>query len=100
MKSFGSCSNILKKYSGVLILTVLSMLLLWWVQLLAPWIVKTMVATVTDSNMAHSDMQEITKLALSGTGSVYRTGRVAVRTQLYGTCRGLERGRRRALQTV
>jgi len=48
----------------VLILTVLSMLLLVGVQLLAPWIVKTMVATVSNPSMTQNDMQEITKLAL------------------------------------
>lgn len=72
MKSFQFVFQYLKKYSGVLILTVLSMLLLVGVQLLAPWIVKTMVATVTSFNMVQSDMQEITKLALLALG-VYIT---------------------------
>lgn len=83
VKSFRFVFQYLKKYSGVLILTVLSMLLLVGVQLLAPWIVKTMVATVTDSNMAHSDMQEITKLALLALGVyIARAGLQFVRSYM------------------
>jgi len=53
-----------RKYKGVLTLTILSMLLLVGVQLLAPWIVKTMIATVTAPGMSMSDMTQITRLAL------------------------------------
>jgi len=52
------------KYIGVLVLTVASMLLLVGVQLFAPWIVKMMVAAVTDVAASQSDMDLIAQLAL------------------------------------
>ena len=52
------------KYTGVLVITVLSMLLLVGVQLYAPWIVKTMVAVVTESGVDAADLGQITRLAL------------------------------------
>ena len=48
MKSLKFVFKYTPKYVGPLALTVVSMLLLVGVQLLTPWIVKTMVATVTD----------------------------------------------------
>ncbi len=57
-----------RKYSGQLALTVLSMLLLVGVQLLAPWIVKSMVATVTDSAAGPEALERITQLALLALG--------------------------------
>ena len=55
----------LHKYRVVLALTVLSMLLLVGVQLVAPWIVKTMVEIVTDPAATMADMGLITQLALA-----------------------------------
>jgi ATP-binding cassette subfamily B protein/subfamily B ATP-binding cassette protein MsbA len=55
----------LHKYRAVLALTVLSMLLLVGVQLVAPWIVKTMVEIVTDPAATMADMGLITQLALA-----------------------------------
>jgi len=52
------------KYVGVLVLTITSMLLLVGVQLFAPWIVKMMVAAVTDVAASQSDMDFIAQLAL------------------------------------
>jgi len=52
------------KYVGPLALTVVSMLLLVGVQLLAPWIVKTMVATVTDPTAGPEAAGSIARLAL------------------------------------
>jgi ATP-binding cassette subfamily B protein len=53
-----------RKYAGQLALTVGSMLLLVGVQLVAPWIVKTMVATVTDPAAGPEAVGRITQLAL------------------------------------
>jgi ATP-binding cassette subfamily B protein len=52
------------KYVGPLALTVVSMLLLVGVQLLAPWIVKTMVATVTDPTAGPEAAVFVARLAL------------------------------------
>jgi ABC-type multidrug transport system fused ATPase/permease subunit len=52
------------KYVAPLALTVVSMLLLVGVQLLAPWIVKTMVATMTDPTARPEAAGFITRLAL------------------------------------
>jgi len=52
------------KYVGVLVLTITSMLLLVGVQLFAPWIVKMMVAAVTDVAASQNDMDFIAQLAL------------------------------------
>lgn len=53
-----------RKYVSPLALTVTSMLLLVGVQLVAPWIVKTMIATVTDSSVGQDAADFITQLAL------------------------------------
>ncbi|MBX3012450.1 MAG: ABC transporter ATP-binding protein [Caldilineaceae bacterium] len=52
-----------KKYTGSLIVTIISMLLLVGVQLLIPWIIKTMVGAVTNAN-AVFDSALVTRLAL------------------------------------
>jgi len=52
------------KYAGPLALTVVSMLLLVGVQLLAPWIVKTMIATVTDPTAGPEAAGFVARLAL------------------------------------
>ena len=64
MKPFKFALQFTRKYSGVLILTVLSMLLLVGVQLLAPWIVRTMVTVATDPGVSTADMGQIARLAL------------------------------------
>jgi ATP-binding cassette subfamily B protein/subfamily B ATP-binding cassette protein MsbA len=45
-------------------LTVISMILLVGVQLLAPWIIREMIATVTDDSTGPEAMQTVTQLAL------------------------------------
>ncbi len=57
------------KYTGVLTLTVLSMLLLVGVQLYAPWIVRSMIDLVTDPGVSEADLGQITRLALLILGS-------------------------------
>lgn len=69
MKSLKFVFRFARKYSGVLLITVLSMLLLVGVQLLAPWIVKTMVGIVTGSGVSADSMTRITRLALLALGA-------------------------------
>ena len=64
MKSFKFVFQFTGKYTRVLLITVLSMLLLVGVQLLAPWIVRTLVDVVTDPGVSPADLGEITRLAL------------------------------------
>ncbi len=64
MKSLRFAFNSARKYTGALTLTVVSMLLLVGVQLLAPWLVKTMIATVTDPAAGPESMVVITRLAV------------------------------------
>ena len=53
-----------KNYKGSLLITIISMLLLVGVQLLIPWIIKTMVGAVTDPTGEQISMALITRLAL------------------------------------
>ncbi len=53
-----------RNYTGSLIITVISMLLLVGVQLLIPWIIKTMVGAVTNADGAPISQALITRLAL------------------------------------
>lgn len=64
MKSLIFVFQSTRKYAGVLTLTIISMLLLVGVQLLAPWLVKTMVEIVTNPVGAQIDLARITQLAL------------------------------------
>jgi ATP-binding cassette subfamily B protein len=64
MKSLGFVFKYTKRYKGPLALTVLSMLLLVAIQLLAPWLIKTMIATVTDPAAGPEAMTTVTRLAL------------------------------------
>ena len=53
-----------RKYSLALTITALSMLALVGVQLLIPWIVKTLIATITDPGTMLADMDLVTRLTL------------------------------------
>lgn len=53
-----------RQYAGVLIITVISMLLLVGVQLLIPWIIKTMVGAITGTDGNVLTMEKVTDLAL------------------------------------
>ena len=53
-----------KKYIGTLTITSVSMLLLVGVQLLVPWLIRTLIATVTDPNALQNGMSLITKLTV------------------------------------
>lgn len=75
MKSFRFVFGYLHKYAAVLSVTILSMLLLVGVQLLAPWLIKQMIAIVTNPALKQADMQQITNLALLALGAyVFRIG--------------------------
>ena len=52
------------QHVGPLIATVVSMLLLVGVQLLAPWIIKTMVGTITETRTGPEAMNTISRLAI------------------------------------
>ena len=68
MKSLEFVAKHVRKYAGPLALTVASMVLLVGVQLLAPWIVKTMVATVTDPAAGPRAAATVARLALFALG--------------------------------
>ncbi|MCC6456414.1 MAG: ABC transporter ATP-binding protein [Caldilineaceae bacterium] len=53
-----------KSYTGVLVVTVVAMLLLVGAQLVIPWIIKTMVATVTDPTGIRMSYESVTRLTL------------------------------------
>jgi len=75
LKSFRFVFRYLRKYAAVLSVTILSMLLLVGVQLLAPWLIKQMIAIVTNPALEKADMQQITNLALLALGAyVFRIG--------------------------
>jgi ATP-binding cassette subfamily B protein len=62
MKTFGFLFKYAKSYYGPLTVTVVSMILLVGVQLLAPWIIKTMIAAVQEGGEAATDL--VGRLAL------------------------------------
>ncbi len=68
MKTFGFLFSYAKRYWKSLALTVFSMLALVGVQLFAPWIIKTMVATINDSLLTPESAAIITRLALLALG--------------------------------
>ena len=71
-----------RKYVIYLIATIVSMLLLVGVQLLGPWIIKTMIGTVTDPAAGPEAMQTISRLALLALG-VYLARAVLQFTRSY-----------------
>ncbi len=64
MRSLGFVFKYATRYKRPLALTVLSMCLLVGIQLLAPWLVKTMIATVTDPAAGPESGEAIARLAL------------------------------------
>jgi ATP-binding cassette subfamily B protein len=64
MKSLGFVFKYATRYKGALALTVFSMLILVGVQLLAPWLVRTMIATVTDPAAGPEAVGVVARLAL------------------------------------
>jgi ATP-binding cassette subfamily B protein len=68
VKSFNFVFKYARRYAGPLALTVVSLLLLVGVQLVAPWIVKSMIATVTTPALEAEALSRITRLALLALG--------------------------------
>ncbi len=68
MKPFRLISIYTRKYTFQLSLTVISMLLLVGVQLVLPWIIKTLIETVTTPDAASKSLRIITTLALGSLG--------------------------------
>lgn len=64
MKPLGFVLKFAKKYVRSLILTVISMLLLVGVQLIVPWIIRTLINTVTSGNLSSETFEKIGQLAL------------------------------------
>jgi ATP-binding cassette subfamily B protein/subfamily B ATP-binding cassette protein MsbA len=64
LKSFNHVLKFLHKYTLVLIVTILSMLLLVGVQLMVPLIVRQMIGIVIEPSINSADLQQITRLAL------------------------------------
>jgi ATP-binding cassette subfamily B protein len=64
LKSLRFVFKFARKYLGALSITVVSMLLLVGVQLYAPWLVKTMIATVTDPEAGLEAVSDLSRLAL------------------------------------
>ncbi|MEJ2208644.1 MAG: ABC transporter ATP-binding protein [Anaerolineae bacterium] len=64
MKSLGFVFKYATRYKGPLALTVSSMLLLVGIQLLAPWLVRTMIETVTDPAAGPEAVGIVARLAL------------------------------------
>lgn len=68
MKPFRLVFHYTRKYTFELVTTVISMLLLVAVQLVMPWIVKTLIANVTASTSASASLSLITNLTLAALG--------------------------------
>ena len=64
MRSLKSVFRYAKRYKLALVLTVMSMLALVGIQLVAPWLIRTMVATVTDPEVGPDALRLIARLAL------------------------------------
>jgi ATP-binding cassette subfamily B protein/subfamily B ATP-binding cassette protein MsbA len=64
MKPFQLIFNYARRYTLSLVVTALSMLALVGIQLLIPWIVKLLVANVTESGASLANMNYITKLTI------------------------------------
>ena len=83
MKSLKFVFKYARSYAGRLGLTVVSMLLLVGVQLLAPWIVRSMVAAITDPAAGSEVLGFIARLALMALGIyVVRGGLQFVRSYM------------------
>jgi ATP-binding cassette subfamily B protein/subfamily B ATP-binding cassette protein MsbA len=83
MKSLGFILKYTKNYRGPLALTVGSMLLLVGIQLLAPWLVRTMIATVTAPDAGAEAAEVVAWLALAALAVyVVRAGLQFVRSYM------------------
>lgn len=83
MKPFQLIFHDARRYTGSLLLTALSMLALVGIQLLIPWLVKLLVARVTDPQATLASMDYVTLLALTALGAyIFRAGLAFMRSYL------------------
>jgi ATP-binding cassette subfamily B protein/subfamily B ATP-binding cassette protein MsbA len=68
MNSLRFAFKLARRYIGPLAVAIVSMVLLVGVQLLAPWLVRTMIATVTNPGVEQQALDTITRLALLALG--------------------------------
>ncbi|MBN1231021.1 MAG: ABC transporter ATP-binding protein [Anaerolineales bacterium] len=68
MKTLKIIFRFTKKYLGPLSITVLSMLILVGVQLAIPWIIRTLIADVTNNSIQTDNLKTVTWLAVSAAG--------------------------------
>lgn len=68
MKSLAFVFRAAKQYKSPLVITVVSMLLLVGAQLLIPWIIRTLINTVTDVGLSAASFRTITTLTLIALG--------------------------------
>ncbi|MCJ7694143.1 MAG: ABC transporter ATP-binding protein/permease, partial [Anaerolineaceae bacterium] len=64
MKPMKLLGNFAKKYTGSLILAILSMLALVGAQLLIPWLIRTLINALTVDNLTQATLDLITKLTI------------------------------------
>ncbi|MBN2471256.1 MAG: ABC transporter ATP-binding protein [Anaerolineae bacterium] len=64
MKAFKLVLHFARKYTKELVITVISMVLLVGVQLLIPWVIKSLIAAVTEQPLDPDTMSHITRLTL------------------------------------
>ncbi len=83
MKPFQLIFAYARKYTRSLVVTAVSMLLLVAIQLLIPWIVKLLVARVTDPGTSLNNMNYVTLLAITVLGAyLFRAGLAFVRSYM------------------
>ena len=64
MKSLAFVFKFARRYTVPLVLTIISMTLLVGAQLLIPWIIRTLISTVTSENLTMESFSTITRLAI------------------------------------
>jgi len=68
LKPFQLVFRYARKYTGVLVITIISMILLVGVQLVIPWIIKVLIGAITDQMAASQTMRFVTSLTLAMLG--------------------------------
>ncbi len=68
MKPFELVFHYARRYVWALVVAAVSMLLLVGIQLLLPWIIRTLIALITDQGLSASSMNEVSRLALLALG--------------------------------
>jgi ATP-binding cassette subfamily B protein len=83
MKPFQLIFNYARRYTSSLVVTALSMLALVGIQLLIPWVIKLLIARITDPGTTLANLNYVTLLALIVLGAyLVRAGLAFVRSYL------------------